>query len=76
MQIRARDFQKTGIWLLMLAVTAAFIILPDFGPLAILPEILILLAFLEVVWAIQLIARQRGCTACLFRILPRSPPTF
>ncbi len=76
MLIRDRDFQKIGIWLLILALIAAFIILPDFGPLAILPDILVLIVFLEIVCTIQATARQRVSTACHFEILPRSPPTF
>ena len=77
MLIRDREnFQKIGIWLLILAVVAAFIILPDFGPFAILPEIPVLIAFLEIVYAIQLTSRQHLCAASHFEIQPRSPPTF
>ena len=76
MQIRDWDSQKIGIWLLILTVVAAFIILPGFDSLAILPEILVLIAFLEIVCAIQPAQRQRVCAACHFEILPRSPPTF
>ena len=76
MPIRNRDFQKIGIWLLILAFVAAFIILPGFDPLAILPEILVLIVFLEVVCAIPPTPRQRVCAACHFEVLPRSPPTF
>ena len=76
MLIRDRDFQKIGIWLLIAAVAAAFIVLPDLGPFAVLPEILILIVFLEIVWAIQPTAWQRGCAVYHFEILPRSPPTF
>ena len=76
MLIRDREFQRIAIWLLLLAFVAAVIILPDLGPLAILPEILILITLLEIVCAIQPSARQRVCTACHFEILPRSPPAF
>ena len=76
MLIRDRDFQKIGIWLLILAFVAAFIILPGFDPLAILPEILVLIVFLQIVCAIQPSPRQRVCAACHFEILPRSPPKF
>lgn len=76
MLFRDRDFQRIGIWLLLLAFAAAFIFLPGFDPLAILPEILVLVALLEIVCAIQPTPRQRVCAACHFEILPRSPPTF
>ena len=76
MLIRDRGFQRIGIWLLLPALVAAFIILPGFGPLAVLPEILVLIALLEIVCAIQLPPQQRVCFACHFKILPRSPPTF
>ena len=74
MPIRNWDFQKIGIWLLILAILAAFIVLPSFDPLAILPETLVLIAFLEIVCAIQLAQRQRVCAGSHFVILPRSPP--
>jgi hypothetical protein len=73
---RDRDFQKIAIWLLFPAFVVAFIILPGFGPLALLPEILVFIVFLEIVCAIQPTPRQRVCAACHFEILPRGPPTF
>ncbi len=76
MLIRDRDFQKIAIPLLILAFIAAFIILPDSGPLAILPEILVLIAFLEIVCRIQASQQQRLSAASHFEILPRSPPAF
>jgi hypothetical protein len=76
MLIRDRGFKKIAIWLLIPAFVAAFIILPGFCPLAILPEILVLIVFLEIVYASQPTLQQRICAACHFEILPRSPPTF
>ncbi len=76
MRIRDRNFQKTAIWLLIPAFVAAFVILPAFVPLAILPEILVFIVFLQTVCAIQPTARQRVSAACHFEILPRSPPIF
>ena len=76
MLIRDRDFQETAIWLLVPAFVAAFIILPDIGPLAILPEILVFIVFLEIVCAVQPTPQQRICATYHFEILPRSPPTF
>jgi hypothetical protein len=76
MPIRDRDFQKIGIWLLLLAFAAVFIFLPGFDPLAILPEILVFIVLLEIVCAIQPAPQQRVCAACHFKILPRSPPAF
>ena len=76
MLFRDRDFQKIGIWLLLLAFVAAFLFLPGFDPLATLPEILGSIVFLEIVCAIQPTPQQRVCATCHFEILPRSPPTF
>ena len=75
MLIRYRDFQKIVIWLLMPAIIAAFIILPDFVPLAVLPATLFLIGFLEIVRGIRSVRQQRLCTACHFEIGSRSPPT-
>jgi hypothetical protein len=76
MLIRDRNFQKIAMWVLVPAFVAAFIILPGFDPLAILPEILVFVVFLEIVCAIQPAPQQRVCAACHFKILPRSPPAF
>lgn len=76
MLIRDREFQRIAIWLLLLAFVAAFVILPDLGPLAILPEILVLIALLEIVCAIQPSARQPVCAGSHFEIQARSPPGF
>jgi hypothetical protein len=76
MLIRKRGFQKITIWILVPAFVAAFIILPGFDPLALLPEVLVFIVLLEIVCAIQPTPQQRICAACHFEILPRSPPTF
>ncbi len=76
MLIRDRDFQKIVIWLLLPAFVAAFIILPSFDPLALLPELLVFVFLLEIVCAIQPTPQRRVCAACRFEILPRSPPSF
>jgi|PlaIllAssembly_1097288.scaffolds.fasta_scaffold3807959_1 hypothetical protein len=71
-----RDFQKIAICFLIPAFLAAVIFLPNFDPLALLPEILAFIVFLEFVCAIQPTPQQCVCAACHFEILPRSPPTF
>ena len=76
MLIRNRDFQKIVIFLLVPAFVSALIILPSFDPLAILPELLVFIIFLEIVCRIQQTPQQRVCAASHFKILPRGPPTF